>query len=324
MNNLKDIDVREQLKDFFNGGIGINESLSLHTSIKIGGKSYLFLTPQDNDDLIRVLEFLSSMKIEIRIIGKGTNLLIDSADLPFAVIRLSEQFFRRITISKDMLYARGGISLAGLLNFCIKNRIGGFEFLSGIPGTLAGALVMNAGVRNLRRDCVDEDVADYLNISDRLIRMDVMDSTGAIFTLNKADAGFVYRGSNLKDLIIWGAYFKIKSYSSEMIINNIRAFMKRRKMTQDIYAHSAGCVFKNPQGKNISAGALIDKAGLKGCRVGNAQVSEMHANFIVNKGSATFGNVRELMSKISEKVEQDFSVKLEPEIEIWEGQGANG
>lgn len=148
MKALKEIDISRQLKSFFKGSIQINKPLCRYTSIKIGGRAALFLEPENDIDLARAVKFMNSMEIPFRILGNGTNLLIDDGLLDFAVIKLSSLFFKEMLVKEEILFMRGGLSLPRLLNFSIKNGICGFEFLAGIPGTIGGALVMNAGIRN--------------------------------------------------------------------------------------------------------------------------------------------------------------------------------
>jgi len=157
-----------------------------------------------------------------------------------------------------------------------------------------------------------------LSISDLLIEIEVMNAQGEIFKLNKNDCGFAYRESKLKELIVLGAYFKIKNRTSEQIGKRMKNFLEKRRVLQEMCECSAGCVFKNPKGENISAGELIESAKLKGQRIGQAQVSDIHANFIVNLGDATFSQVRELMNIVQEKVTRDSGINLEPEVEIWD------
>ncbi len=315
MKALKEIDITRQLKKFLKGRFQINKPLCSYTSIKIGGRAALFIEPQDNIDLARAVRFLNSLSVPFRVIGNGTNLLINDGRLDFAVIKLSSLFFEEISFKKDMLYMRGGVSLPRLLDFSVKNGISGFEFLAGIPGTAGGALVMNAGVRNPFASAASDTY--YLSISDSLIELEVMDAQANIFKLNKNDAGFVYRGSKLKDIIILGAYFKVKNKAAVQVAERIKSFLEKRRISQEMCVRSAGCVFKNPKGADISAGALIERAKLKGCSIGQAQVSDIHANFIVNRGTATFSQVCELIDLVREKVKQNSGIRLEPEVEIW-------
>ncbi len=319
MKAIKALDIIREMESFFKGTVQINKSLCGYTSIKIGGIAALFLEPQSNIDLGLVIQLFKLNNIPFRVIGNGTNLLIDDGRLEIAVIKLSSLFFKEILLKENVLYLRGGVTLAQLLNFSIKNGISGFEFLAGIPGTVGGALVMNAGVRNsLWAARVEES---FLCVSDTLIELEVMDGQGEILKLTKSDAGFVYRGSKLNDLIVLGASFKIKKSTIKNVAELVKTFLKKRKMFQPKCSHSAGCVFKNPPGGGISAGELIEKSELKGWRIGQAQVSEIHANFIINQGKATFSQVCELMDFVQSKVNQNFGVKLKPEIEIWNEQG---
>ena len=315
MKALKEIDISRQLKAFFKGSFQVNKPLCGYTSIKIGGMAAVFLEPENNIDLALAVKFLNSFEMPFRVIGNGTNLLINNGRLEIAVIKLSGLFFKEISVKEDVLYMRGGVSLPHLLNFSIKNGISGFEFLAGIPGTSGGALIMNAGIRNPFQPAIT--AAPYLSISDSLIELEIMDARGKIFRLNKNDAGFVYRGSKLKGIIVVGAYFKVKNKAKGQVAERIKSFLEKRRISQEMRVRGVGCVFKNPMGENISAGALIERSKLKGYGIGQARVSDIHANFIVNRGNATFSQVRELMDLVREKVKQDSGIKLETEVEIW-------
>ncbi len=315
MKTVKVTDLSRKLKGFFKGSVQTDRMLSGYTSIKIGGRVLLFLEPQNNIDLAQGLRLLDLRNMPFRVIGNGTNLLINDRHLEIVVIKLSSLFFKEITIQKDVLYASGGVSIAQLLNFSIKNGICGLEFLAGIPGTIGGALVMNAGVRNSLPKASRDDL--YLSVSDLLTDIEVMDKQGEIFKLSKTEAGFAYRGSKLDGLIVLGAYFKIRKSTGGRVCEAIKTFLKRRKILELVHLASAGCVFKNPTGCALSAGELIDKAGLKGHSIGQAQVSQVHANFIINRGGATFSQVCELMDFVRVKVKRDFKVKLESEVKVW-------
>lgn len=317
MSVTSDLSIEQKINETLKGNFRIDAPLNGYTSLKIGGKTAFMIQPQDEADLKRVLKFLNSNHLPVRVIGNGTNLLVSDEKLPFAVLKLDAPFFREIFHMQNMVFARAGAKLTSLLKFSIEKELSGLEFLTGIPGTLGGAVYMNAGIKN--KD-VKDDGKIYLSIGDLIDKLSLMDRQGNIFTLDKSQAGFGYRISKLKDKIILGAYLKVTQKPADYIKSRIKEFLEIRLLKQKIFLPSAGCVFKNPEAGKISAGALIENSGLKGFSIGDAQVSCVHANFIVNKGRASFKQVRRLITSIQNKVYQDSGIKLELEVEIWERQ----
>jgi UDP-N-acetylmuramate dehydrogenase len=217
-------------------------------------------------------------------------------------LHLNQPVFKSISYRGNAIEAGSGLML-GQLILAAKNRgLSGLEFLAGIPGTLGGALVMNAG-------------AWGRSISEIVEKVRVMDYNGTIKILERKEIKFAYRRSSLARYIILSARLKLAKKSKKEIAESIKQFLQCRRNTQDVSSPNAGCVFKNPAGK--SAGKLIDLCGLKGKRIGGACVSQRHANFILNKGNAGSGDVLKLMSLIRKRVKAQFKVNLEPEIKIW-------
>jgi UDP-N-acetylenolpyruvoylglucosamine reductase len=249
--------------------------------------------------------------------GEGSNLLVSDDGLDAAVVRLRSAFFRRIAVQNNLVFAAAGVPLAALCIYAEKNGLSGCEFLSGIPGTVGGALVMNAGSREVD---ADQGAGRVCSMSQIVSQLEVMNRHGEVSLYAKEDVEFGYRSSNLKGMIVLGAWFRLAPADRDAIKQRGERFIGRKRTTQDLTLPSAGCVFKNPAESRHGAGALIDQCRLKGTVVGDAQVSTIHANFIVNKGNARFAEVKALMELVQTKVWEHCSVRLEPEVEIW-GQG---
>ncbi|MCP4649244.1 MAG: UDP-N-acetylmuramate dehydrogenase [PVC group bacterium] len=315
MNTIYNAELDQKIKQFFKGAVKVSEPLAAYTSLKIGGRAELFFSPVDVEDISALLKILGSTDLRIDVIGAGTNLLIDDADLPAAVIKLDNPSFKNISLDDDRVYAGAGAALGSLIEFSKQNGLTGCEFLVGIPGTVGGALVMNAGVRNVW----DVEDKPYLSMSDIIEQVQVMDQDGNIRIYSHDQLKFEYRSSNLKGCIVLGGWFSLRSEQPGEIQQTIDAFWRLRKKTQAVTMPNAGCVFKNPDGSHFSAGELIEDCSLKGMVFGNVQVSPVHANYIVNKGGAGFGEMKELIMKVQQAVWQKFKIELEPEIEIWEG-----
>jgi len=272
------------------------------TTFKIGGRAQYFSEPKNLDELQSLLASARKKRIPVRLLGAGSNVLADDRGVRALVIRLNAPSFREITARGDFIYAGSGASLWQLVKYCAKRGLSGPEFLSGIPGTLGGALVMNAG-------------AWGQNIAKSVEEVVVMDYNGNVELLKKKDLRFAYRKSNLAKSIILSAFLKVTKKNKSAIDKRIKKYLENRRKGQDNSYPSAGCIFKNPS--KGAAGRLIDLCRLKGKRVGGAVISERHANFILNKGGASSKDVLKLMSLAKKEVKRRFKVKLEPEIKIW-------
>jgi len=287
------------------GKVRFKEPLSRHTSFKIGGSASLLIEPKDLDDLTNCLSNLKKDKIPYFIIGNGTNLLINDKGFRGAVIKLDLPYFRNIKIKDNIVSVGAGVSLPVLLKFLNEEKFIGLEFLAGIPGSVGGALVMNAGVTiNKKR----------ISIGDVVSKIMVLDKNGKKVLLNKKDAKFKYRGSNLDRYIVLGAQLKLLKDKTKLN-NRVKDYVSHRKDRVDYSKPNAGCVFKNPS-LYLSAGALIDRCGLKGKRIGGAMVSNKHANFILNFNRATAKDVIQLVKFIKNRVRNKFGINLKEEIRI--------
>lgn len=279
-----------------------NEQLKKHTSFRIGGPADYFCLPQNLTDLLAAFDFARQKKIAVAVIGSGTNLLALDQGFRGLVIKLAGGL-KQVRISGSIVRAGAGISLAQLLKAATGQSLTGLEFLAGIPGSLGGAVVMNAGAWGREIGRLVESVQ-------------ALDSNGNIIFLRRQDLHFAYRSSRLqkKKIVIAEVVLKLKKAKASRIKRTIKDYLEKRKEKQPLGIPNAGSIFKNPRGK--FAGQLLEAAGLKGQRIGDAQVSVKHANFIVNLGEAKASDVLRLITKMQSTVKRRFKVKLEPEIKI--------
>lgn len=284
------------------GKVSFNEPLAKYTTFRLGACAKLLAEPKTPDDLIFLLSRAREKDIKPLVIGGGSNLLIKNK-VPLA-IRLSSQEFTRFSVDDEMAKAGAGLSIYALIRKALENNLGGLEFLSGIPGTVGGAVMMNAGVSWPEK----KEAGDFIE------ELEVLDKNGNISILKKDSLRFGYRSSNLEGLILTSVVFRLEKKPRARITEEIKDFWDYRNERQDLRGFSAGCVFKNPDGD--SAGRLIDSCGLKGAKIGDAVVSRKHANFIINRGKAKPADVLRLMQIIQRKVYEKHGVKLEPEIKI--------
>ncbi|HJL78606.1 MAG TPA: UDP-N-acetylmuramate dehydrogenase [Candidatus Marinimicrobia bacterium] len=283
-----------------NGTCLLNEPMSRHTSYGIGGPAGAYITPRDRDDLRRILHFADEQNIPVFFIGSGSNLLVADEGINGIVITLIKSF-NKLEIKGCHIYAETGVMLGHMVKHCIKQKLTGLETMIGVPGTLGGALMMNAG-------------AFGSEISNCLQNVDVMTLTGKIKQYSVKDIDFNYRHSSFKkDEIIMSANFVLKKATKQEIMNKRAKASAGRKETQPLRFRSAGSLFKNPK-KDVAAGYLIDKAGLKGTHRGDAEISEKHANFFVNHGKANAEDIVFLIRLARKTVEKKFGINLELEV----------
>jgi len=284
-----------------NATIRQNEPMARHTSMRVGGPAEWFVEPQNEGDLARLLEYCHVRQIPVTVIGRGTNLLVRDGGIEGVVVHLGGPEFTKIEVDGDRIIARGGTHLKAIVNEAKKHGIGGLEFLHGIPGSLGGALRMNAGAMGREIFAVMEWVR-YMSFS------------GKTYGAEAARLPYGYRGCPLfQNHIVLSAILRGFPAPREQIEALLRQFEQRRWATQPPQP-SAGCVFKNPG--MVPAGKLIDELGLKGVRVGGARISEKHANFIVNDGDATASDVLRLIGLVRERVQRERGIELEPEVMI--------
>lgn len=283
-----------------------NEPMALHTSLKVGGKADLMLWAENDGQLRRSLEFAGEKGLPARVIGRGTNILIPDQGIRGVVILLSGNYRKKTLLKNGEKFngteAGAGVVLSGLAAFAMKHSLTGMECLAGIPGTLGGALLMNAGAGGQEIASLVESVS-------------VMDMEGRTRDLSREEIRFGYRYSSLRDMgIILGARLKLAVGEAGEILKKMKEQLRWRKNAQPLEFPSAGSVFKNPPGDY--AGRLIESAGLKGARIGGAEISRKHANFIVNAGGARASDILELIDMARNMVMEKFGINLELEIQI--------
>ncbi len=296
------------LKEWEEQGIKIRleEPMALHTSFKVGGKADLMAWVTDAAQLRYALGFAGKQNLPFWIIGRGTNLLVRDEGIKGIVVVLAGSFKKKSILEGEkefkIVQAGAGMTLANFASFALNNRLTGMECLCGIPGTLGGALLMNAGAGGQEIGALVESVR-------------FMDFEGNVRTLLKKEIEFSYRHSSLMDKgIVLSANLRLPVESGREILKKMRSHLQWRKERQPLSFPSAGSIFKNPDG--ASAGQLIESVGLKGKRVGGAEISEKHSNFIVNRGEATASDILQLMETAKNLVLEKTGVKLELEIKV--------
>lgn len=278
------------------------EYMKNHTSFKIGGSADFLVTPRTVDQIQYLIKTLKKENIPVFIMGNGSNLLVSDKGIRGVVIKLSKNF-SSFSISGDEVTAQSGILLSTLSKSIVNESLSGFEFASGIPGTIGGAVTMNAGAYD----------SEMKNIVEEVVAMDM---DGNIKTFTNQEMNFRYRKSRVTDetLVVLEAKLKLEKGNIEDIKAKIDDFTVRRTTKQPLTAYSAGSTFKRPEG--YFAGKLIEDAGLKGIIMRNAAVSSLHSGFVINTGDATCENILELIEFIKLTVFSKFGVMLEEEVRV--------
>ncbi|MEG6566433.1 UDP-N-acetylmuramate dehydrogenase [Thermoanaerobacterium saccharolyticum] len=281
--------------------IYINEPMSRHTSFRIGGPADVLIIPQSVDELIKVMGLIKAENIPYFILGNGTNIIVSDKGIRGVVIKLTA--IRKISVEGEIIISEAGALLSVIANTALDNELTGFEFASGIPGTLGGAITMNAG-------------AYGPEIKDVVEKVEVIDKDGSIYEVKNGNMRFGYRSSLIQsdNLIAIKAWIHLKKGNYKDIKAKMDELNGLRKMKQPLEYPSAGSVFKRPEG--FYAGKLIQDAGLQGYAIGGAQVSEKHCGFIINRGNATADDVLNLIAHIKRTVKDKFGVDLETEVKI--------
>ncbi len=286
----------------FNDILQHNKPLANLTWLKVGGPAQYFLEPKTPNELVAVIRCCHENSIPVRVLGGGSNVLIREEGVSGAVLHLSGEGFSEISVEGTQVRAGAGALLSNAISHAVKAGLAGFENLTGIPGTIGGALRGNAGGRN-------GDIGQFVH-SVRVVTLN-----GEIFTRTDDELSFGYRSSSINELAIIDATFQLTKDDPDEITRRMRTIWIMKKATQPLSFQSAGCIFKNPRG--LSAGALVEQAGLKGTRVGQASLSDRHANFIVTETGATSEDVLRLIELAKSRVAEQFGVDLELEIQIW-------
>ncbi len=286
----------------FKGKVLFNVLMSEYTSLRIGGPADVMAFPQDDADLKNLITFAEDKNFPYQILGNGTNLLVRDGGVRGVVINMCEGF-KEIIWQDDMRVVAGaGVPLAALLNELRDHGASGLEFAVNIPGTVGGAIVMNAGAYGVEI----KDVCEAIELIGR---------KGKLTLVKKEDAGFAYRKSDLpKGAVVVRARLKFEKKESDEIRKKIDECRAKRRAATAIHLPNAGSIFKNPEGH--IAGRLIEEAGLKGERIGDAEVSEAHGNYIVNRGNALAKDVLALMALIRDRIYGTRGIVLEPEIKV--------
>jgi UDP-N-acetylmuramate dehydrogenase len=276
--------------------------MAQYTTFRVGGPAEAVYETDDLEGLQRVIIYLNREQIPYVVVGRGSNLLVKDEGLEGLVIILrgSLASVKRDTTDDLVLIGGGGLALSDLLVHCRSFGLGGLEFLAGIPGTVGGAIAMNAG-------------AFGKEIGGRVREVHTLNATGDVMVRRRSDLNFSYRMLQMETgSVIVASRLELDLESQETVAARISSYLKRRKETQPIEYPSAGSVFKNPP--HDYAGRLIEQVGLKGKKIGGAMISEKHANYIVNTGSATAKDILALMSLAQEKVMGETGVRLDPEV----------
>lgn len=299
----------QEIRRLVEGEVRQDEPLAEHTTFRIGGRADVWVVPEDLKNLRLLVKFSQRNKNPFLIIGAGSNLLVSDEGVRGVVACLSSPEFYSLKVGNGEITTGAGVKLAHFLRSAAAAGLSGAEFLSGIPGTVGGALAVNAGAKDSKGD-YQRSISEIVS----LIR--VVDGDGNVKELKPEDAGFGCRTSKLGRLVIYEARFRLFRKEKSEIFRKIKNLLDSRKRNQELIRPSAGCVFKNPQNHSLPSGQLIEQSRLCGRRLGGAQVSRRHANFIINRGGATARDVCELMRLIQEKVKRDHGVWLEPEIRM--------
>lgn len=282
--------------------VRIDEPMSRHTTFRIGGNADYFLIPHGVEELKEVLALCKRESLPYFILGNGSNLLVSDKGYQGVVIQIFKNW-NEISIEGNEITAKAGALLSGIARQAMEAELAGFEFAGGIPGTLGGAVVMNAG-------------AYGGEMKDVLVETTVLTKEGEVLTIPVEKLELGYRTSLVKtrNYMVLEAKIRLEKGNAETIRGIMRELTEKRTSKQPLDFPSAGSTFKRPEGH--FAGKLIMDAGLRGYRVGGAQVSEKHCGFVINVGDATAADVRQLMEDVQEKVQEQFGVTLEPEVKF--------
>lgn len=297
--------VVKELSTLVQGKVLCQVPLSRHTSFKVGGPADIMIYPSGLEELLTIVRFSRSNGIPSFVMGAGSNLVVKDGGIRGMVIKLTRGF-RAITLLRSCgeltLQAGAGVSLRRLLSFCIGKELAGLEFVSGIPGTLGGAWAMNAGTQGKEMGHITESLT-------------LLNREGVLEERKGTEMHFAYRRLHLPPgTIIVKGLMRVGRGTRSALIDALETMNRWRRQAQPLHLPSAGSVFKNPPGH--SAGQLVERAGLKGRRSGGAQISEKHANFIVNLGGARAEDILALMGIMRSSVYEETGIEMEPEVEV--------
>ena len=287
------------IQKFLRGTIVVDVPMSKYTWMKVGGPADFYIEPADKNDVVSLIEYFRERHYAWMILGRGSNVLVSDEGIRGAVINV-ENGLAGIHREKNMVIAEAGVRLTKFVDFCIQNELAGVEMLAGIPGTIGGAVAMNAG-------------AHGGEIADHLLEVEVIHD-GMLQSIKKDQESFSYRRSRFAEDVVLGASFQLDHEDKEKLAAIRRECILKRNESQPLEYPNLGSMFKNPP--HTFAARLIEQAGLKGKRVGDAQVSEKHANFIVNRGNAKAADIVTLIDLVKRTVYQNSGLKLELEVKM--------
>lgn len=298
--NMNQILYNELLKIMSEEQVKTEEPMKNHTTFRVGGPAEFFVMPRSAEEVKKVIDLCRRESFPYYIIGNGSNLLVSDQGYRGVVLQIYKEM-SYIEIEENVVVAQAGALLSAIANKALENGLTGFEFAAGIPGTLGGACVMNAGAYGGEMKDVLEEVA-------------VLTEEGEVLIIPKENLELGYRTSIIarKGYIVLEARIQLREGEKEAIKSLMEELKDKRVSKQPLEYPSAGSTFKRPEG--YFAGKLIQDAGLRGFSVGGAQVSEKHCGFVINRENATAADVAELMRQVSARVEEEFGVKLEPEV----------
>jgi len=288
------------------GTVLFNEPMKNHTTFRIGGPCEVLVEPETEEQILNVLNLIKENNLRYMVIGNGSNLLVKDIGIKGVVLKILDKF-SEIKINGTEIIANSGAKLSKIAKIAIENELKGFEFASGIPGSIGGAVTMNAGAYGFEM----KDVIKSVRVIEKAL---------TIKEYSKDEMNFKYRNSKVQDdnLIVLSVIIQLEKGNIEEITENYNEYTRLRKMKQPLEYCSAGSTFKRPVG--FYAGKLINDSGLRGYRYKDAQVSEKHCGFIINRGNADFEQVYTLIKTVQDKVYEKFNVMLEPEVKIVGGE----
>lgn len=300
MNRYKDF-CNKLYKIVQSENVAVDEPMKNHTSFKVGGPVDILVTPESYDEIVKVIKLCNEEDMTYYIIGRGSNLIVRDGGFRGMVIKLTK--LDKIKVEDERLIVQSGVDLCKVSEAALENSLKGFEFACGIPGTVGGAVTMNAGAYNGEISQVIESAL-------------VVDKNGKLITLNKEELELGYRMSAIQKYgyTVLEVTFKLVKGEYSSIKERIDDLTKKREDKQPLEYPSAGSTFKRPEGHYT--GKLIEESKLKGFSIGGAQVSEKHAGFIINKGDATAKDILDLIAYIQNTIKVNFDVELHPEVRI--------
>lgn len=293
----------KRLRERVRGEVRVDEPLAPYTSYRLGGPADVLVLPASIEDIVAVQRTALEHETPVTVLGGGSNVLIADAGLRGVVVRIGRTL-NKVELRDDVVEAECGAPFPRVGRLTVQRALTGLEFAAGVPGTVGGALAMNAG-------------AQGQSTADVVLEVTAVSAEGEVITLSREEMGFSYRTSRLQKqpgLIAVKARLRLQEAPLNDVRDRMRLYMERRRRTQPVGTKNAGSVFKNPPGD--FAGRLVEAAGCKGMAVGDAMVSPLHANFIINRGAATADDVRRLIDNVQATVLERFGVELTPEVRM--------